>query len=764
MAEPRLLVVDRDPVQRASLVQALRRSGYRITEATDAHSAFRALLDANPAGVLVGEGTEAAERAAALRLCRQLRALPGCDHLVLLLLSAGGAREGEAATQAFAAGVTDFVSRPVVFPVLENRLRELLRARETARALERSERRLVRAQRAARLGDWRLQVDGDVLSCSPEMLRILGRSVQDAPASLQELIGCVHPEDASMVGDALTDALERGTSFNFECRIASRDGSVRTVHLGGELERVGPRQDLELAGSLRDLTDQRSQQAQLRYLAYYDQVTRLPNGTQFDNIVRRHTGRPTCPRTRPFALIALQVDNLGTLTEPLTRLGGDTLMRALTERFQEAIGECMGDGLGVRSRARARARRDRLARTSPSVFTVLLEGVADKERALELAERLRTGAQQAVSVDGKFVHPRISAASVVFPADAQDADGLRRALDATLTAAARAGGGCARAFEPAITRQIRHKASIEARLREVLAEDALVLHYQPRVNCRRQITGAEALVRMRGEDGTLIPPGEFIPLAEELGLITELGRCVANAAIRQLRSWQSLGLVDRQFVMSVNVSPRQFEQPRFFEELGLMLQNQRVAPACLELEITEDALMTDATAAGRLAEARRELGLRIAIDDYGSGYSSLNYLRDLPADTLKIDRSFVRGLGDNQTDELIIQFTTQLAQALGMRVCAEGVESALQLELLQRLGCDEVQGYLFGRPVDARAFGRGLMASLARQYASFDEAVTAGVKGAASTADGDKADGAGDDTGLVLLEAAAVEATRSASG
>ncbi|MEO0972802.1 MAG: EAL domain-containing protein, partial [Pseudomonadota bacterium] len=600
----------------------------------------------------------------------------------------------------FAAGATDCLARPVNYLLLERRLQQLLRAREESRALARSRRCLKLAQRAAHLGDWRLDCASQALECSDEVLRILGLSSATPVDTLESLLSCVHPQDASLAADAFTKALECGTPFHFECSVIAADGRVRTVQLGGQRERGTFAERSVLIGTLLDITDQRGQQAQLRFLANYDQLTRLPNESQLERWLERHA----VPDAEPFVLIRFGIDDFQRVGESLSRDERGELLRLLGARLQAAIRQ--GRPVGALGEARGgRRRQDLAARVGRAEFAVVMADLGDLSHAEHAAERLRRELEAPFDLGARRVYLTVSAGLAAYPLQADQTEALQRAAEVSLGAALRSGGSRTLVYDLALEEHIQARCVREAALRSALAEERFVVFYQPRVDLGEgRVTGAEALLRMRAPDGTLTPPGEFIPLAEELGLIIDLGRFVISESIRQLRTWQKMGAVDRHFVMSINVSPRQFQDPRLFQHIETTLKHEHVSPACVELEITENTLMADLNLASRLLSARREIGIRVAIDDYGTGYSSLNYLRELPADTLKIDRCFVAELAANQTDEVIVRFTVQLAKALGLRVCAEGVETTEQLRLLRALGCDEVQGFLYGRPMHANEF------------------------------------------------------------
>jgi PAS domain S-box-containing protein len=697
-----VLLVDPDDVLRESTAAALGRGGHTVVEANSRDQAFRRYLQHRPGAVIL-----AVDRAdeQPVALCRQFRALPGADHLVIMVL-AGEIGDDTMLERSFAAGATDCLPRPVNYVLLCHRLGQLLDARVNGIALARSRRRLAAAQHVARLGDWHFDGQRDAVSWSREVSRLLRIPLDRVrAATLEAFLGHIHADDRPFVSEAVAGALADGTPFSFETRVICADGALRTVRFSGQREQDPLTDAVGLSGILHDITDRRTQQEQLRFLAYYDQVTRLPNRARLEDAIRRLTARDGAGRD--FAVISLGLDNHQRATESLGRDAVDGLLRMIADRLDAAVRARPAEG---HARPRegagsggARRRRDLVARVGGYEFAVLIEDFADGEAVEEIGRCLCERLAEPFQLDGHQIYLTASAGVAVHPVDSGSGDDPLRAADTALADASRKGGGRCVRFIPRMSDTVRVRSVRELALRHALEQNRFLLHYQPRVDLRgNKVMGAEALVRMCSpHDDSLVPPAEFVPLAEELGLIVDIGRVVIARALRQLREWRRLGLVDRDFVMSVNISPRQFADAGLFEHIERCLRDEQIPPSCLELEITEGTIVTDLELTARLLAARRELGIRVAIDDYGTGYSSLAYLRGLPVDTLKIDRCFVQGLGADQTDEAIVRFTIQLAHQLNLDVCAEGVESQAQLDCLRAQQCDQVQGFHFGRPMPA---------------------------------------------------------------
>jgi EAL domain-containing protein (putative c-di-GMP-specific phosphodiesterase class I) len=300
----------------------------------------------------------------------------------------------------------------------------------------------------------------------------------------------------------------------------------------------------------------------------------------------------------------------------------------------------------------------------------------------------------------------------MYPRDAQDEQSLMKNADIAMYQAKAGGKNNYRFHNGDMSADVTGQLALEAQLRRALELGQLFLHYQPKLDLRSgRICGAEALLRWQHPERGLVSPAEFIPLAEESGLIVPIGRWVLHAACEQNRAWQDAGLPH--LVMAVNLSPRQFGDQALLTDITDVLVKTRLAPRHLELEITESVVMQDSQRAARLLGQVKELGVSLAIDDFGTGYSSLAQIKRFPIDTLKIDRSFIRNLPDDAEDKAISEAILAMARALGLRVVAEGVETHAQQEFLRERGCDETQGYFFSRPIAAADF-----AELLRRQAS----------------------------------------------
>jgi predicted signal transduction protein with EAL and GGDEF domain len=346
---------------------------------------------------------------------------------------------------------------------------------------------------------------------------------------------------------------------------------------------------------------------------------------------------------------------------------------------------------------------DTLARLGGDEFVLILNEIAGPQGAEAVASKVLADIARPVLVSELELHISASIGISICPDDGTDAETLLQHADAAMYHAKNKGRGAYQFFAPAMNAFARDRLELENGLRRALEQREFVLHYQPKVDVRTgRVDSAEALVRWRHPTRGLVPPLDFVPLAEETGLIIPIGEWVIREACRQAYAWQAAGL--RPLRVAVNLSAKQFKQTNLVESIRTALRLARLEPRFLEIELTESAVMQDAEQSIEILRELSELGVRISVDDFGTGYSSLSYLRRLPLDKLKIDRAFIRELATSRDDAEIVRAIVSLAHTLRLKVIAEGVETPEQLEFLRTLGCDQYQGYHYSAPMPSNAF------------------------------------------------------------
>jgi diguanylate cyclase (GGDEF)-like protein len=434
-----------------------------------------------------------------------------------------------------------------------------------------------------------------------------------------------------------------------------------------------------------DVTQATLAEQRVQQLARYDVLTGVANRSMFVHQLEHALARARRASTS-LSVFFIDLDRFKSINDTLGHEAGDELLKTVASRLTGLLRGA-----------------DVVGRLSGDEFVVLLDGTPDTAMLSKIAGRALTELAEPLHLAGRAVQISASVGISRFPGDGNDAASLLKCADTAMYLAKARGKNNFQFFTPQLAERTAAHLSLEVELRHAIQHDELVLHYQPKFDVRSgALLGMEALVRWLHPQRGLLGPGEFIALAEESGLIVPMGRWVLEAACRQHRAWQDAGWQPPR--CAVNVSARQFAHPSLVDEVRHALAAAGLDASALEIEVTETALMGDPERAQQALERLHSLGVQIAIDDFGTGYSSLSYLKRFPAQTLKIDRSFVDGLPLDRDDAAITRAVISLAHSLDMRVVAEGVETERQLAFLAEAGCDEAQGYLLGRPMSAERF------------------------------------------------------------
>ncbi len=433
--------------------------------------------------------------------------------------------------------------------------------------------------------------------------------------------------------------------------------------------------------------ERKRNEKRVQYLATHDSLTRLPNRVMFNELL--HQLIDTSQRYHgKFALIFIDLDRFKLVNESLGREAGDTVLRTVSQRL-----------------ARTLRASDVIARLGGDEFAVLVHEVSQRKQISEIARKLLSAAIEPISIGGRDYRVTASMGIARYPVSGKDAKVLLRSANQAMHMAKEAGKNNFQFFSRGRARPTQEHLTLETHLRGALQREELSLCYQARVSLRTgRITGAEVLLRWKNPELGVVTPTSFIPIAEETGLIVPIGRWVMKTACAQSLQWQVLGLPP--IVLSINLSPRQLLDPHLVEDISQLLTRSGMSPGLLEVEVSETLLMTNPERATEVLTELRELGVRVAIDDFGTGYSTMAQLKNFPVNTLKVDRSFIRGLPDDAEDRTLTETTIAMGRSLGMTVIAEGVETREQQDYLRKHHCDEMQGFYFSKPLRAEAFTR----------------------------------------------------------
>ena len=550
------------------------------------------------------------------------------------------------------------------------------RLAEAEKALQETNERYRLAARATQDGLWDWDLTSGQIYYSPRLRKMMGYEEEEHWATIQTWIERLHPEDASAAKENVQRLLQTTVpSFENEYRMRHEDGTWRWVHNRGVAVRNEAGKLLRLTGAMRDMTRERTR----------DSLTGLETRVALINAIDQRIGRT--PISKPFALLCLDLDNFKRVNDSFGADCGDDLLLEVAHRLKDAATE---------------HRQALVARILGDEFAVLADGLSSLEESTLYADQILAALQEPFSCHGQDVKLDASV-GVAYCNEicSSTTQTLEDAQFAMHQAKAR-GGRQSAGFVASLRDKARYRLGLEADLRLALANDQVCLFYQPKIDMLSgAIVGFEALMRWKHAEHGMISPAEFIPLAEESDLIVEVGDWTLREAVRQLSLWRKAGLVDGNTTMAVNLSAKQFCDTGLCAKVQSTVDLHTVPPACLDLEVTEGVLVEDAQKALQILRELKAIGIGLDLDDFGTGYSSLGYLKRFPFDTLKIDRSFVHDLVGDPDSPAIVRSILALANALRLRVVAEGVETQAQADLLVKMGCRYAQGFLFHKPRSA---------------------------------------------------------------
>jgi PAS domain S-box-containing protein len=692
--QPKVLLVDDDEVNLLLTSIALRERGFAISEACSGEQALQMITDLVPDVVVLDAVMPGLDGFAT---CQELRQLPGFESIPVLMLT--GLDDEASITRAYEVGATDFFVKCTQWSLLAGRLRYLLRASRTRYELERSKAKLARAQDLARMGsfDWRKGV-GDI-AFSLEGLRVFGMGQNDR-LGLRQIVRMMPPEERQVFQRILREVVDHGTVLCNDVQIGLSDGRQRILHIEAEPEFNEQANLIGYTGIVQDVTDRRVAEDKIKHLANFDTLTGLPNRRQLfwrSERAIEHAKR----LNHGVALLQVGLDRFKIINENLGHHAGDELLIEVSRRLRACVrhSEQILEGSLDLNSQRVHRTLEAVGRLGADEFVVLLPEVANDAEAMATAQLILDALREPMIAAGQECFITASVGVAVFPAHGVNVADLLRNADVAMDLAKTQGRNTAQIYDPHLASKGRVRLDLDTALHKALERKELVLYYQPKIDVRTsRMVGAEALMRwQRGSQ--LVPPGDFIPLAEATGLINEMSLWAIEEAAMQAKIWEKKFGFDSS--IAVNLPSRLFEQGDLVEKIDSILKRLAVEPRSIELEITETGLMKDLQGVVPSLHRLNQLGIEISIDDFGTGYSSLAYLTTLPISELKIDRSFVRDLGDTPQSGAVVSAIIALARALGLRVIAEGVETVTQMEVLYGLGCHICQGFLFARPMPA---------------------------------------------------------------
>jgi diguanylate cyclase (GGDEF)-like protein len=678
---PVALTIDDDEVTRMLVRATLLKFDFEVLEAPDGKRGL-ALMDATAPDIVLLDvdmpGMDGFE------VCRRIRERWDGAEVPVIMIT--GMNDVDSINRAYESGANDFTAKPINWQVLGHRARYVLRASQAAREL-----RQLEEKQAA------------IVRAMPDMIFLIGRNgtcldFKDGFGSKafippggfvgRSMSVILPPGVAAVLARAVGLALDRGElqSVNFQLPL---DDGIRHYEA-----RVAPNGADTAVAVVRDVTSQKRDEERIHRLAYFDALTGMPNRGHFQERVESELARAR-REDRRVALLFLDLDGFKQINDSLGHTAGDTLLKAVAARLRDNLRA--GD---VMARPTSRDSALHYARLGGDEFTILLPDVKDIEYVKMIARRTQAVLSRPFKVDDDEIAISASIGIAIFPEDGADAASLLKHADTAMYHAKEQGRNNWQLYNRSLASRTMARLGLENDLRRALELGQLRLHYQPQILSKDgRIAGIEALVRWQHPERGLVLPDEFLPIAEQNGLIGEIGEWVLRTACLQVGEWQRAGVFAPR--IAVNLSARQVHAPGLFRSVSTIVAETGLAPELLELELTEGILMNPEEPLIEEMRLLRQLGVHFAIDDFGAGYSSMNYVRRLPIGTVKIDRSFVRGVADNPSDAGITKAILAMAQSLGLDVVAEGVETVEQRAFLQAANCPRLQGYLFGPPVPA---------------------------------------------------------------
>ncbi|OOZ40746.1 hypothetical protein BOW53_06410 [Solemya pervernicosa gill symbiont] len=676
--ESTILVADDDAITRKTVTKVLQSEGYQITDVDTGERVLDLFTELEPDLVLMDVMMPGRD---GIDICAELRSRYGDRVPVIMLTSLN---DVAAVGRAFDAGATDFITKPINYALLSQRVRYALRSAQLLDKLQLQQKRLAHAQLLARLGYWEYNFETGRVVCAGDLAGLLLGPKEDDSIEVERFIGLLDEVDRDDFRQRLESLGESGGTFVHTGRLILDDGSVLIVQQHGEAMHDRQNRIIGVAGTLQDITAQKQAEMLVEFQRNHDHVTGLANRTLFDTHIAQ--------------LVESYIENDGMIS--VAYIGVDQL-----KQIHEGLGRRMGEGLEKAMANRLRnleAEVDMVARIDAGLFAVVCSSWESAEAAHSALEALRQQLGGGYPLGKEQYMVTVSIGVVFYPFDAESDDVLLQKAEAALSLAKTQGGNQLGYYADDVVSKIQRRLTIEKELHKelhkVIEQIGLDLHFQPQIDIESgAVVGAEALLRWTHSELGYIPPPEYVHIAEECGLIGQLGQWVAEESMRR---WAKLSReTGTELRLAINVSAMQFTDPELVPMLHAATKAAGLRSELIEVEITETQAMHDIALTTRVLLALKGIGIGTVIDDFGTGYCSLAYIQKLPIAGIKIDRSFLGGSDIESTNWSLVKAIIAMCKSIDLNVLAEGIESEEQMSHLKQLECDEGQGYLMGRPM-----------------------------------------------------------------
>jgi diguanylate cyclase (GGDEF)-like protein/PAS domain S-box-containing protein len=673
-----LLIVDDDSANRDLMIRRLSKHGFSTSYANNGQGALDWIASHRVDLVLLDIEMPDINGLEVLQILRKNYS-PAQMPIIMVTGKAGS----DDVVSALAAGANDYVTKPIDFRVVLARIQTQLSRKHAEEALRESEERYALAARGANDGLWDWDLTTNKAYFSTRWKSMLGWEEHEISDSPDEWFRRIHPDDIDRVrADIAAHLEEQSAHYEDEYRILHRDGNYLWMLGRGIAVRDSDSKAYRMAGSQTDITRGK----------VVDVLTGLPNRVLFMDRLTRLFERAKRWKDKTFALIFIDLDSFKLINDSLGHMIGDQMLVAIAGRLEATVRS---------SDSIARfGRNNTVARLGGDEFTILLEEISSAFDAMRVAERIITDLAMPFTINAQELFPSASIGIAIYNPSYQSPEELLRDADIAMYSAKAVGKGRYEIFDANMRANTIARLQLETDLRRAYEHKEFENYYQVIVSLENgKIKGFEALVRWNSPTRGFVSPAQFMAVAEETGLIIPLGQCVLETACQQMRIWQARFVDEDPLTISVNLSARHFLQSDLLQQCRTVLYETQLSHSSLNLEVTESAMMPDPETAVDLMLQLKELGIKISLDDFGTGYSSLSYLHRFPLDSLKIDRSFVSRIME---DDEIVRTILTLGRNLGLKVIAEGVETIEQVVKLQDLGCEFAQGYYFSVPINAQ--------------------------------------------------------------
>lgn len=675
----KILIVEDDQVTRLTLSKVLQKSGYQTLIAENGKDGVQAFMEHHPNLVLMDVMmpiTNGFEATHTIRELEKSRAVP------ILMLTA--LDDVSSIDEAFEAGATDFITKPINWGLLVQRVKYSLRTAVIEDQLRSSQAQLSYAQKLARLGYWEWDVQNNLISASNSAYKMFAVPAQN-DMTFEQFTKNIMDKDKLIVRQAIDDTLNGQTSIQVSFRVVNANGDITHIEFLGDANYDELGQMAKITGSAQDLTRLHKAETLLQYQATHDTLTSLANRNHFQEVIFSHLkdfSEQAC------AVLVFDIDRFKQINSNLGQEFGDQVLRSIAQRLN-----------------RVTRANDFNARLGNDEFAILIRNYKNDTELTQLLSRLHQDMAAPFNIADQELYMSFSTGVATFPADGETAEQLLNNANMARAQSKSRGGNQYLYYQSSMNSAAQDALELENALRQAIKNQEIEVFYQPQVDAKTERpTGAEALVRWMHPTRGMISPATFIPMAESTGMIVEIGEYVLRESIAQALNWYQQGY---QLHIGINLSGRQFSQSNLVATVQTALKDFELPANLVDLEITESLAMGEGDTNIDTLKTLKALGVNIAIDDFGTGYSSLAYLHSFPIDTLKIDRSFIINL-ETKEGQAITNTILALAKGLNLEVVAEGVELNEQVNFLRSRNCDIFQGFKFGKPMPAIEFEKWL--------------------------------------------------------